>query len=28
VLRHGGIPPFQETRTYVTRVLGYLQELS
>jgi len=23
--KHGGIPPFQETKNYVTRVLGYLK---
>jgi cell wall-associated NlpC family hydrolase len=27
VQRHGGIPPFQETRTYVTRVLGFVEEM-
>jgi soluble lytic murein transglycosylase-like protein len=26
VQRHGGVPPYQETQTYVRRVMGYLQE--
>lgn len=26
VVKHGGIPPFAETRNYVARVLGYLGE--
>jgi len=25
VERHGGIPPFQETHDYITRVTDYLQ---
>lgn len=26
VTRHGGIPPFRETQTYVRRVIGFMQE--
>ena len=28
VRRYGGIPPYRETRAYVKRVLGYLQQLT
>jgi len=28
VTRYGGVPPFPETQTYVSRVLGYLADYS
>ncbi len=28
VAKHNGIPPFKETKTYITRVLGYLNHLN
>ena len=27
VAKHGGIPPFQETRTYIDKVLGYQKQM-